>query len=156
MNMIQEKLNKLRPFVTGMRFIKNLPIVDVILKDGWDMFESDVVTYKPSSNNVNYFMVFPKNPEDAIDVVLEHVEYILQVNIEKEEKLSLLRAKIEELKVLFTNKPLSELERLKFLIENINEPTLNDIPLHPKINNTIKKGVELPPKKEKVLQKEGH
>ena len=101
-------------------------------------------------------MVFPKNPEDAIDVVLEHVEYILQVNIEKEEKLSLLRAKIEELKVLFTNKPLSELERLKFLIENINEPTLNDIPLHPKINNTIKKGVELPPKKEKVLQKEGH
>ena len=154
--MIQEKLNNLRPFVTGIRFIKNLPVVDLIIKDGWDIFESDIVTYKPSSSNINYFMVFPKNPEDSIDVVLEHVEHIIEVNIEKEQKLGLLRAKIEELKVLFTNKPLSELERLKFLIENINEPTLSDIPLHPKINNTIKKGIELPPKKEKVLEKEGH
>ena len=39
--MIQEKLNKLRPFVTGIRFIKNLPVVDLILKEGWNIFESD-------------------------------------------------------------------------------------------------------------------
>ena len=58
--MVQEKLNKLRPYVTGIRFIKNLPVVDLILKEGWDIFESESVTYKPSSNNANYFMVFPK------------------------------------------------------------------------------------------------
>ena len=154
--MIQEKLNNLRPYVTGIRFVKNLPVVDLIIKEGWNIFESETVTYKPSSSNINYFMVFPKNPEDSVDCVLEHVEYVIEVNIEKENKLVLLKAKIEELKVLFTNKPLSELERLKFLIENINEPTLNDIPLHPKINNKVRRGIELPPKKDKVFEKEEH
>ena len=154
--MVQEKLNNLRPYVTGIRFVKNLPVVDLVIKEGWNIFESDTVTYKPSSNNINYFMVFPKNPEDSVDGVLDHVEYIIEINIEKENKLVLLKAKIEELKVLFTNKSLSELERLKFLIENISDPTLNDLPLHPKINNKVKKGIELPPKKGKVLEKEEH
>ena len=55
--MVQKKLNELRPYVTGIRFVKDLPVVDVILRDGWDMFETDTVVYKPSSRNQNYFMV---------------------------------------------------------------------------------------------------
>ena len=81
--MVQEKLNSLRPYVTGLRFVKNLPVVDVILKEGWNIFESDTVTYKSSTSQPNYFMVFPKNPEDSIDSVIAHVEYIIEVNIEK-------------------------------------------------------------------------
>ena len=53
--MFQKKLNELRPYVTGIRFVKDLPVVDVLLLENWDMFESDSVTYKPSSNNNNYF-----------------------------------------------------------------------------------------------------
>jgi len=105
--MVQEKLNSLRPYVTGIRFVKNLPVVDLILQDNWDIFESDNVTYKISNTNTNYFMVFPKNPDDSIDVVLQHVEQVIEVNVEKEKKLTLLKAKIEELKSLFSNKPLS-------------------------------------------------
>jgi hypothetical protein len=145
--MVQEKLNSLRPYVTGIRFVKNLPVVDLILQDNWDIFESDNVTYKISNTNVNYFMVFPKNPDDSIDVVLQHVEQVIEVNVEKEKKLTLLKAKIEELKSLFSNKPLSELEKLKFIIEDLTEPTMEDLNLKPKIENAnIKKnGVELPP-----------
>jgi len=141
--MVQEKLNSLRPYVTGIRFVKNLPVVDLILQDNWDIFESDNVTYKISNTNANYFMVFPKNPDDSIDVVLQHVEQVIEVNVEKEKKLTLLKAKIEELKTLFSNKPLSELEKLKFVIETIPEPTLDDIP-RPS-SNIKKNGVELPP-----------
>ena len=154
--MIQEKLNALRPYVTGIRFVKDLPVVDLILRERWNMFESDIITYKPSASNPNYFMVFPKNPKDNIDVVLEHVKEIIKVNIEKEKKLILLKAKIEELKVLFNNKSLSDLERLKFVIENINEPTLDDLnTTPPKIitNSKIKNGLELP-SKEKLIEKE--
>ena len=57
--MIEEKLNSLRPYVTGVRFVKNLSVIDLVLQSGWDIFESDTVTYKPSSSNQNYFMVFP-------------------------------------------------------------------------------------------------
>ncbi len=68
----------------------------------------------------------------------------------------LLKAKIEELKTLFTNKSLGELEKLKFSFQEVEEPTLNDIPpLLPNRYNQRNK-VELPPKKkiEKVLEKE--
>ena len=141
--MFQEKLSELRPYVTGIRFVKDLPVVDVLLLENWDMFESDSVTYKSSSNNNNYFMVFPKNSEDSIDSVLDHVEYVIDFNVEKENKLSLLKAKIEELKFLFSDKPLKELERLKFIIETIDEPTLKDIKID--VNKKVHNGIELPP-----------
>ena len=143
--MFQDKLNQLRPYVTGIRFVKDLPVVDVLLLENWDMFESDSVTYKPSTNNNNYFMVFPKNPEDSIDSVLDHVEYVIEFNVEKENKLTLLKAKIEELKFLFSEKPLKELERLKFVIESIDEPTLRDIKID--TNKKVHNGIELPPTK---------
>lgn len=141
--MFQEKLSELRPYVTGIRFVKDLPVVDVLLLENWDMFETESITYKPSNNNNNYYMVFPKNSEDSIDNVLEHVEYVIDFNIEKENKLSLLKAKIEELKFLFSDKPLKELERLKFVIESIDEPTLKDIKTD--FNKKVHNGIELPP-----------
>jgi len=141
--MFQEKLNELRPYVTGIRFVKDLPVVDVVLRDGWDMFESETVIYKPSNNNQNYFMVHPKNPKDSLDIVLSHVEYVIDFNVEKENKLTLLKAKIEELKMLFTDKSLNDLENLKFIIETIPEPTLSDIPRSP--SSRVVNGVELPP-----------
>jgi len=151
--MIQEKLNELRPYVTGIRFVKDLPVVDVLLRDGWDMFESENVIYKLSANNENYFMVHPKDPKESLDVVLDHVEYVIEFNIEKENKLTLLKAKMEELKVLFTDKSLKDLEKLKFIImnETIPEPTLDDIPTSPYSRMTTKNGVELPPKLPKDL-----
>jgi len=153
--MFQDKLNQLRPYVTGIRFVKDLPVVDVLLLENWDMFESDSVTYKPSTNNNNYFMVFPKNPEDSIDSVLDHVEYVIEFNVEKENKLTLLKAKIEELKFLFSEKPLKELERLKFVIESIDEPTLRDIKID--TNKKVHNGIELPPTNSngKSFEKEG-
>ncbi len=162
--MIQEKLNSLRPYVTGLRFVKDLPVVDMLINEGWDMFESDSVSYKLSNSNKNYFMLFPKNPKDVLDVVITHAEHVINVNVEKENKLVLLRAKIEELKTLFSDKPLKDLEKLKFVFESISEPTLEDISknipnagrhttgnLQPSINK-----IELPPKDDvkKELEKE--
>lgn len=153
--MFQKKLSELRPYVTGIRFVKDLPVVDVVLMDNWDMFESDQITYKPSSNNKNYFMVFPKDSNDSIDIVIDHVEYVIEFNIEKENKLSLLKAKIEELKMLFNSKSLKELGKLNFVIESIEEPTLKDIKTNEHSNKTHN-GIELPPTKSngKIIEKE--
>mgnify|MGYP003344273705 CR=1 FL=1 len=71
--------------------------------------------------------------------------------------ITLLKAKIEELKMLFSHKSLNELERLNFVIETVTEPTLKDIKNNhnnPKVHN----GIELPPTKEDdvvVEEKEG-
>ena len=148
--MFHEKLNEMRPYVTGIRFVKDLPVVDVVLLDGWDMFESDTVSYKLGSSNKNYFMVFPQHNGGTIDSVIDHVQFVIEFNIEKENKLSLLKAKIEELKFLFSEKSLHELEKLRFVMGSVDEPTLKDISNTPKIHN----GVELPPTKENVLIEE--
>lgn len=150
--MIQEKLNSLRPYVTGIRFVKDLPVVDLVIKEGWNMFETDNVLYKPSSNNKNYFMVFPKNPKDNIDIVVTHVENVINVNIENENKLTLLKVRIEELKRLFSEKNLNQLEKLKFVFEEITSPTLDDININPKSRH-VKNGIELPPKEENKVEK---
>ena len=154
--MIQEKLNSLRPYVTGIRFVKDLPVVDLVIKEGWNMFETDNVSYKPSSNNKNYFMVYPKNPKENIDIVVTHVENVININIENENKLTLLKVKIEELKRLFGDKTLKQLESLKFVFDDIIDPTLEDINMNSKSRH-IKNGVELPPKEvnHKELEEEG-
>lgn len=156
--MIQERLNDLRPYVTGIRFVKNMGVVDVVFKDGWDVYEGNDVTYKPSQNSKNYFMFHPKNQEsNDFDMILDHVEDIINGNIEKENKLVLLKAKIEELKMLFSSKPLRELERLKFKIEDIDEPRLSDlsnVDVIEKNTTQTHKGVELPPSKGRIDKEE--
>ncbi len=124
--MSNEKLNNLRPYVTGVRFVKELTIVDVILKNGWGVFESETITYKSGKNNSNYYMFYGINGDVDLNDILDHIESIINVNIEKENKLTLLKSKIEELKMLFTSKTLKDLEKLKFTIEDINDTTTID------------------------------
>ena len=150
--MFQEKLNELRPYVTGLRFVKDLPVVDVLLNEGWDMFESDIVTYKLSNNNQNYFMVYPVDPSNNIDVVLDHVKHVIELNVERENKLSLLKWKIEELKTLFNERSLVELENLKFVFDLGEEITLKEINNIVPKNGKTHNGVELPPKETKIVE----
>ena len=54
----------------------------------------------------------------TFDQILEHVEVnVIKHNLEIEEKESLLRAKVEELKRVFESKSLDELNNLKFTTE---------------------------------------
>ena len=163
--MIKERLNNLRPYVRGVRFVKDMAVVDVVFKDGWDVYESSIVTYKPSKSSKNYFMFFPKDQESSdFDLLLDHIEDIIGNNIERENKLVLLKAKVEELKVLFDSKPLTELERLKFKIDEIDEPTLGDLNTPIKadaledviLTDEVKNhnGVELPPTVPKEIEEE--
>ena len=163
--MIKERLNNLRPYVRGVRFVKDMAVVDVVFKDGWDVYENSIVTYKPSKSSKNYFMFFPKDQESSdFDLLLDHIEDIIGNNIERENKLVLLKAKVEELKVLFDSKSLTELERLKFKIEEIDEPTLGDLNTPIKadaledviLTDEVKNhnGVELPPIVPKEIEEE--
>ena len=59
--------------------------------------------------------------------------------------------------MLFTDKTLKDLEKLKFVIETIPEPTLEDIPRTPSRSEgkvLMKNGVELPPSNKNGIKKE--
>ena len=115
-------------------------------------------------------MFYPNDQVSSdFDLLLDHIEDIIENNIERENKLVLLKAKVEELKVLFDSNPLSELERLKFKIEDIElAPKLEELKVNRMeengnlTDNEVKNhnGVELPPSipkevESEVIEKEG-
>ena len=113
---LQETLDKLKPYLIGFRYVEGIPLVDVVLKPNWVIPASKTIQNKKedSKPEYNYHMLYSEYPSVTLDHLLDYVALIIKVNIEKEEKLKLLKAKVEELKVIFQNNPLEKLNQLIF------------------------------------------
>lgn len=119
--MIQNRLNKLKPYFKGLKIAENYRIVEVNLKDSWVIEENSQidVQQKPikESSNVLYNMFY--SDTKTFDEILDFIEEkVINPNLEVEEKEKLLRMKVEELKRVFENKNLDELNNLKFTTED--------------------------------------
>jgi hypothetical protein len=119
MSKIQEKLDSLQPYVVGIRYLHGMQIVDAVFKEGWSVPTSDTIKKEFVDETQNYYMFYTEKEGITIDDLLEYVEGIIDVNIEREKKYVLLKSKVEELKKLFKEKSLNELEELKF---SFNKP----------------------------------
>lgn len=133
--MIQEKLNKLKPYFKGLKVADNYRIVEFNLKSTWLVEEDKFIELqqKPikESSSILYSMFYSdkKSFDDIIDFVYERV---IKHNLELEQKEELLRAKVEELKRVFEDKSLNELNGLKFTTENDSLKLGTNMPGHRK------------------------
>lgn len=116
---IQQRLNKLKPYVKGMRFVNTTSVVDVQLKENWNIMESKTILVKKGKSEDNYFMFYSEDENISFDDILDHVEKIINLNIENEKKLELIKVKIEELKKHFETKSLDVLKTLKFQFDDL-------------------------------------
>jgi hypothetical protein len=91
-----------------------MQIVDAVFKEGWTVPNSDVIKKEMVDESQNYYMFFTEKEGVTVDDLLDYVEGIININIEREKKYELLKQKVEELKKLFKENSLSKLERLKF------------------------------------------
>jgi hypothetical protein len=132
---IQERLNKLKPYVKGMRFVNTTAVVDVQLKGNWNILDSDKISVKKGKTEENYFMFFSEDESISFDEILDHVEKVINVNIENEKKLELIKIKIEELKRHFENKSLEVLKTLRFEFDEITPTILEDKTVELEIEN---------------------
>lgn len=124
MSTIQEKINTLQPYLSGIRYLDGLQLVDATFKDGWVIPDSKIIRKEKIENN--YFMFFSEDKSVTIDDLLDYIGSIIELNIEREKKYELLRLKVKELQELFKEYPLSKLETLNFSFNNpVND---NDIP----------------------------
>jgi hypothetical protein len=124
MSTIQEKINTLQPYLSGIRYLDGLQLVDATFKDGWVIPDSKIIRKEKIENN--YFMFFSEDKSVTIDDLLDYIGSIIELNIEREKKYELLRLKVKELQELFKEYPLSKLETLNFSFNNpVNN---NDIP----------------------------
>ena len=117
---IQKRLNELKPYVKGIRFAQELPVVDVVFSDKWSVTDTEGVKYNPSKKTAGYFMFYGENETITFDDILDHVKTIIDTNIEIEKKRELLKNKVRELQVFFESHTYEQLTTLKFSIDEID------------------------------------
>lgn len=119
--MIQERLNLLKPYFKGLKVAENYRIAEFNLKRGWEIPENDNIQVQQKEVKDNGTMLYNMFYSDTktFDQIIDFVEEeVIKHNLEIEEKEALLRAKVEELKRVFEDKSLTELNNLKFTTED--------------------------------------
>tara|TARA_R110000851_G_scaffold277247_1_gene430374 strand:- start:1283 stop:1930 length:648 start_codon:yes stop_codon:yes gene_type:complete len=136
MSNINKRLKDLDPYVLSIRFTNGLSVVDTFFKEGWVVPKSDSVGFQTLENKPNYYMLHPLTENVGIDEILDFVGYAIKVNVEREMKIKLLKEKISELKVLFTESSLSKCKTLTFNFSSVqisedeyDEINISDIPI---------------------------
>lgn len=136
---IQKRIDSLQPYVLQIRFLNGISIVDAVFKNGWKVPESNLIeAVKGEDKDNNYYMIYTERENLGIDDVLEFIEKVIEINIEREKKYELLKVKTEELKDVFRRNPLNKLESMKFILgdetsipesmtEDFDEITMDDI-----------------------------
>lgn len=118
---LQERLKNLRPYVVGLRFVKEMPVVDVNIKDGWEILENDKISINKSEKVKNYLMFYSEDPTTDIDFVLDFVESCIEHNKEIEAKDILFKTYVDVLKDTFKNNSYEYLKKLEFTFPKISE-----------------------------------
>ena len=119
MSKIQEKLDSLQPYVSGIRYVEGIQLVEASFSEGWIIPESTVIRKEKIENN--YYMFFTQVEGITIDDLLDYVKSVIDINIERQKKHELLKEKVKELQILFKDNSLLKLQELKF---TFNEPDL--------------------------------
>lgn len=141
--MIQKRLDLLKPYFKGIKVAENYRIVEVNLKNTWVIPEDEEIHVQQKEVEKGQGMVYNMFYSDkkSFDDILNYVEdEVINHNLEIEQKEALLRAKVEELKRVFENKSLDELNGLKFTTED-NTLKLGNTKNNNNLNTENKNGV---------------
>lgn len=114
--MIDDIFSDLDPYLRGIKKADNYSIVEVNLKNSWLIPQhADIENQnKPTkTNGTTYYMFYSEKL--GFDGIIQWVkEGIVDMNIELEKKEALLKSKVEQLKEIFENSSLEELEKMDF------------------------------------------
>ena len=126
MSNIQERVNSLRPNVISFRFGNDgMAIIDAVFKKGWKIPDVKGIQASLAEKENNYYMIYAKEEGIGIDELFDFVQYVRELNQERELKHVLYQKKLVELKDLFKTNDLATLETLQYItnIPKIEEET---------------------------------
>lgn len=121
---IDDKINKIKPYLISIRYKEGICMVDIQFKDNWQVPKSELIKVEPYKTP-NLYLFYSEEEEIGLDEIVEFIDAIVNINIEREKKISLLNQKKNELNTFFTKHSFNELQRIKFIIE---EPTDDTTP----------------------------
>lgn len=128
-----KRVKKLQSHVLSIRFNKGLTVVDTDFKEGWTVSKSNVVGYERMDGKPTYYMLYGLNDDVGVEEILDHVEYTIHANIEREKKYELLKVKKKELENIFKTNHLDKCLTLRFMFDDVtvigDEMELKDMPI---------------------------
>ena len=138
--MIQNVFNEC-PQLIGVKIAEKYKIIEAELKRGWTVPPNDSISVDKKASKkegVDYYLFYSvdKTIDEVIDWLMEDV---IKPNIENEQKQSLLKEKVNELKQMFQSTSLDELQLLRFTSE---EDTLKIVPPTTEVKDNKKKKEE--------------
>jgi len=125
---IDKRIKSLQPYVIQMRFSNNTAIVDAVFKDEWKVPTSTTIkSVKGEDTSINYHMFYTEVEDLGLDDILDFIEEIIKINVDREKKFELLKIKTEELKGLFRENDLDTLKKLMFVFDKPKTKDFDDI-----------------------------
>ena len=122
---IDEAMKELKPYVTGVRYVGELTIVDTFLREKWVIPESQVIDVEIGKDN--YYMFYSERDGIGFDEILLYIKSVIKHNLEREETLELYKATVVKLRVFFKEHKLAELKQLKFSVGISDDLTSTEV-----------------------------
>jgi hypothetical protein len=114
--MIDNIFNDLDPYLRGIKKADNYSVVEVNLNKSWLIPEhSDIENQNKTTKTqgITYYMFYSEKL--GFDGILDWLKHdVVAMNIELEQKEQLLKSKVEQLKEIFENSTLEDLEKMDF------------------------------------------
>jgi len=114
---LQEVISLLFPYLSAMRKMKQYLSIDLIFPKTWEFpneyIEKASVVQNDKYSGEGVFLSFVCELEKNMDRTIEVIFQIISYNLEREEKEKLLKIKLLELREVFKNGKLNDLQNLK-------------------------------------------
>ena len=116
---LQERIKKNEVYFRGMEIVNNTAIIKVLYGEKWGAYPSpdERIKVAKSEEVPNEWFYYSDYTYTVIDEIFDLIEETIDMNLSAIERLGLFNQKMEELKELFANEPLSKLKTLTFHFE---------------------------------------
>lgn len=116
---LQERIKKNEVYFRGMEIVNNTAIIKVLYGEKWGAYPStdEKIKVAKSEEVPNEWFYYSDYTYTVIDEIFDLIEETIDMNLSAIERLELFNQKMEELKELFANEPLSKLKTLTFHFE---------------------------------------
>lgn len=112
---MQERIKKIEPCFKGLEYIGDYILVKTVYKKNWNVLPSDNELVKVSiDDDDKTLFYYYSNKNTDYNNIFDLIEKTIKFNMESENKVSLLKEKIEELRKLFLEYDIDTLKKLKF------------------------------------------
>lgn len=114
---LQTRIERLKHYFKGIEFLNGIFIVKVAYSNGWNVFRNNALSIEPVPDDEipNFYYYFSTDPSVTFNDIFDLIDETVKYNLEKEEKIELLKEKAKELEDLFVEYDLETLKTLSFV-----------------------------------------